>query len=192
MSRSVLGLQTREYPKNEGLLLLRLGDFLTAADQTAVLIPCEMFRGIVREWLSGNSAGGADYKQILIQTYGSLSHGSKVPQCDFAYNFYQMATTEAAYDPVSGEKLPSFIFRALHSTTFAPYYGATNLVRFVKIDKPDRPENTQKTKEPYSSPSYIYASTPSVRAQTFVVVLAFRTLTCNQDTDRRPQRTPEK
>eukprot|EP00964_Phaeocystis_antarctica_P091023 scaffold58318_cov73-Phaeocystis_antarctica.AAC.1 len=35
----------------------------------------------------------------------------------------------------------------------------------------------------------LLCSLPSLRAQTFVVVLAFRTLTYNQDTDRRPQRT---
>ncbi|MDE0895668.1 MAG: hypothetical protein OSB10_03700, partial [Planctomycetota bacterium] len=113
-----------------------VGDLLTAADQNAVLIPCAMFRDIVAEWQSGESAGGADYKKILILPHGSNLHASKVPECDFSYNFYDMATAEA-FDPVSGEPLPPFIYRALHTTTFAPYCGATNLAEYVKIEKPD-------------------------------------------------------
>lgn len=113
-----------------------VGDLLTAADQNAVLIPCAMFREIVAEWQSGAAAGGADYKKILILPHGSNLHASKVPECDFSYNFYDMATAEA-FDPVSGEPLPPFIYRALHTTTFAPYCGATNLAEHLKIEKPD-------------------------------------------------------
>ena len=103
-----------------------MGDLLSDPNCAAMLIDEEAFKRVMEASQHG-ATSHIDYKEIMIQPYGSTMHGSALPDCTYGYNLFKMLMGEDQCDG-HGNQINGFIWRVAHQMPYGPFCGAGNQI----------------------------------------------------------------